>query len=244
MVFSPVGLNEDAVDLLEIDGAGLVAHGFDEGTNGEIAGAAEDSVPGAHDESESFGSERVVAKAAAVELIEEEGFDGLGGKPWHEGGEGDAGFDFLVDRKAQGLEQRGLAKEQEVVSAGEVLKEQAEFSQTVGRHEVGIVDDGNKHFAGTVETEGMSHELAFALVVVTMEVDFKSRAEDAKRVVVGVKGAVDDGGHHAFGVMVEESGFEDAFAGTGFADNQAKAALLGMNKQDVKDVLLMREQGV
>lgn len=97
MVFSPVGLNEDAVDLFEIDGAGLVPDGFDEGADGEVAGAAEDSVPGAHDESEGLGGERVMAKAAAVELIEEEGFDGLGGKPWHEGGEGDAGFDFLVD---------------------------------------------------------------------------------------------------------------------------------------------------
>jgi len=34
MVFSPVGLNEDAVDLFEINAAGLVAHGFDEGADG------------------------------------------------------------------------------------------------------------------------------------------------------------------------------------------------------------------
>jgi len=29
-VFSPVGLDEDAVDLFEVDDAGLVAHGFDQ----------------------------------------------------------------------------------------------------------------------------------------------------------------------------------------------------------------------
>jgi len=138
MVFSPVGLNEDAVDLLKINGAGLVAHGFDEGADGEVsvdslaparlalraacgslprgspasggACAAEDSVAGTNDEGESFRGERVVAEAAAVELIKEEGLNGLGGKPCHEGGEGDAGFDFLIDGKAQGLHERGLAQ--------------------------------------------------------------------------------------------------------------------------------------
>lgn len=36
-VFSPMGLNDHGVDLFEIDGAGLVAHGFDYGRQAEIA---------------------------------------------------------------------------------------------------------------------------------------------------------------------------------------------------------------
>src|SRR5512139_1915210 len=40
-VFPPVGLDEDAVDLLEIHDAGLVAHGFDERAQAEVAGATQ-----------------------------------------------------------------------------------------------------------------------------------------------------------------------------------------------------------
>lgn len=63
-VFYPVGLDEDAVDLLEIDEAGLVAHGFDQGTDAEVAGAAQQPLAGADDEREGFGGEGVVAQAA------------------------------------------------------------------------------------------------------------------------------------------------------------------------------------
>jgi hypothetical protein len=41
-VFPPVGLDEDAVDLFEIDNAGLVADGFDERTQAEVAGPAQE----------------------------------------------------------------------------------------------------------------------------------------------------------------------------------------------------------
>jgi hypothetical protein len=36
-----VGLDEDAVDLLEVHDAGLVAHGFDERAEAQVAGAAQ-----------------------------------------------------------------------------------------------------------------------------------------------------------------------------------------------------------
>ena len=45
-VLAPVRLEEHAVDLLEIDDAGLVADGFDEGAQAEIAGAAQEMFPG------------------------------------------------------------------------------------------------------------------------------------------------------------------------------------------------------
>jgi len=40
---SPVRLHEHGVDLLQIDGFGLVAHGLDEGGDAEIAGGAQDA---------------------------------------------------------------------------------------------------------------------------------------------------------------------------------------------------------
>lgn len=39
-VFSPMRLNEDTVDLLEVHDAGLVADGFDEGAETQVAGPA------------------------------------------------------------------------------------------------------------------------------------------------------------------------------------------------------------
>ena len=67
-VFSPLGLDEDAVDLLEIDDAGLVAHGFQERAQAEVAGAAQQAFAGADDERERIGREGVVAEAGAMEL--------------------------------------------------------------------------------------------------------------------------------------------------------------------------------
>jgi len=104
MVLSPVGLDEHAVDVFEIDAAGLVAHGFNKGTNAEVASATQEAVAGAHDKGEGFGREDIVAKTAAIELVEDKGFDGFGREAGHECGVGDAGFDFLVDGKTKCLE--------------------------------------------------------------------------------------------------------------------------------------------
>ena len=38
-VISPVGLDKHAVDLLEVDGAGLVADGLDEGAHAGVYGS-------------------------------------------------------------------------------------------------------------------------------------------------------------------------------------------------------------
>jgi len=77
----------------------------------------------------------------------------------------------------------------------------------------------------------------------SVEVDFKGRAENTQGVVVGVEGTIDHGGDHAFGVMGEKGGFENAFSGTGFADDQAETTLLGVDEEDIEDVLLVGEQG-
>ena len=79
-------------------------------------------------------------------------------------------------------------------------------------------------------------------MISALELDLKSFAEDSQRVVVGMEGAVDDGGNHPFGVVRQERLFEDALAGAGFAEHEAEAALLGVNAEDVEDFLLMGQE--
>ena len=67
-----MGLDEDAVDLFEVHDAGLVADGFDERAQAQVAGAAQQAFAGADDEGQGFGREGVVAQAGAVELVEDE----------------------------------------------------------------------------------------------------------------------------------------------------------------------------
>jgi nicotinamide mononucleotide (NMN) deamidase PncC len=42
--------------------------------------------------------------------------------------------------------------------------------------------------------------------------------------------------------MVQERLLQDAFAGAGFAQHQAKAALLGVDAEDIEDFLLVSQQ--
>jgi len=48
-VFTPVGLDEDAVDVFEVHDAGLVADGFNERTQAQVAGAAQETFTRADD---------------------------------------------------------------------------------------------------------------------------------------------------------------------------------------------------
>jgi hypothetical protein len=66
-VFPPVGLDEHAIDWFEVHDAGLVAHRFDEGTQAEIAGAAQEALAGADDQSQRFLGEGIVAQAGTIE---------------------------------------------------------------------------------------------------------------------------------------------------------------------------------
>ena len=52
--------------------------------------------------------------------------------------------------------------------------------------------------------------------------------------MISVKGAVDDGRYHPLGIVVEQRLFEHTLAGAGFAQNQAEAALLGVDAEDVR----------
>lgn len=60
--------------------------------------------------------------------------------------------------------------------------------------------------------------------------------------MIGVEGAIDNRSNDAFWVVCEKGLFEDTFAGARFAQDQAKAALLGVDFEDVEDFLLMSKQ--
>ncbi len=237
-----MGLDEDAVDLFEVHDAGLVANGFDEGSQTEIAGAAQETFTGADDERQRIGREGIVAQAGAIQLVHDKLLDGFGSQAGEEGRVSDAGADFLVDGQGQGLQQRRLADEDQVVRAGKVFAQEPEFAEAVRRHEMGVINDGNQHLAGAVDAEGLLHEQAFAVMVAALKLDLKGFAEDAERVVIGVQRAVDDGRDHAFGVVRQERLFQNTFAGARFAEHQTEAALLGVNPENVKDFLLVGQQ--
>jgi len=211
-VFPPMGLDEDAVDLFEVHNAGLVADGFDEGSQTKIAGASQQAFTGTDNEGQGFRGEGVVTQAGAVELIQNELFDRFGSQTREQGRVGDAGADFLVDGQAQGLEQRRLAQKRQTMGAWEVLAEEAQFAQAIGGHEMGVVNNGHEHFAGAMDAEGLLDQQAFAVVVAALELDLEGFAEDAQSVVIGVEGAVDHLGDQAFGVSVN---FRWFFQGNG-----------------------------
>jgi hypothetical protein len=103
-----MGLDEDAVDLFEVHDTRLVADGFDERTQTQIASAAQESFAGADDQGQGFRGKGVVAQAGAIQLIQHELFDRFGRQALKQRGVSDAGADFLVDGQAQGLKQGRL----------------------------------------------------------------------------------------------------------------------------------------
>ena len=107
---------------------------------------------------------------------------------------------------------------------------------------MGVINDGDQHFAGAVEAEGLLDQEAFAVMVAALELDLEGLAEDAQGIVVSMEGAVDHRGHHALGVVVDQGLFEDGFSGARLAQDQAEAALLGVNPEDFEDLLLVFEQ--
>jgi len=237
-----MGLDEDMVDLFEVHDAGLVADGFDERAQAQVAGAAQQPFTGTDDERQRFGREGVVAEAGAVELIEDELLDRF----WSQAGEqrriSDPRTDFLVDGQRQGLQQGRLANEDQVVGTGKVLAQQAEFAEAVRGHEVGVVNDGHEHFSGAMDAESLLHQQAFTVMIPTLELDLKRLAQNAQRIVISVQRAVHDGRDHAFGVVRQEGLFQNAFAGARFAEHQTEAALLGVDAEDVEDFLLVWQQ--
>ncbi len=138
----------------------------------------------------------------------------------------------------------GVAEEDEVVVFGEVFEEEAEFVKGFLGEEVGVIDDGEDGFAFGVEVACFGDEAGFAFVVVTDDVNLHGLAEEAQEAGPGVEGAVDDGGDPLFGVVMDDGVFEDGFAGAGLAEDDAEAALLGVDVDDFKEALLVGKEGL
>lgn len=93
-------------------------------------------------------------QSCAIELIEDKGCEVVWIEFWHEDGEGNSGFNVLVDGEMDITHQIGLADEDEVVIFWEVLEEEPQFSQAFDVHQMSIINDGSDHFAEVIEAEG------------------------------------------------------------------------------------------
>ena len=78
------------VDLLEVHDAGLVADGFDERTQTQVAGAAQEAFAGTDDERQRFRGEGIVTEAGAIQLIQDERFHRFGSQTLEQCRVGDA----------------------------------------------------------------------------------------------------------------------------------------------------------
>ena len=118
-----MGLVEDAVDVLVVDGASLCAYGFDHGSDGEVFDGAKVAEGDFADEVDGLGGEGVVGEPAAVEVVVDEVAGALGTQRFEVGGLGDAASDVLVVAALEHFEQFGLADEHEVAVFGEVFEQ-------------------------------------------------------------------------------------------------------------------------
>ncbi len=72
-VVPPVWLHEHGVDLFEPDGLGLVAHGFDEGSDAEVLDRPEGALRDPQDEADGLVGEGLVGQSDEVKLAMNEG---------------------------------------------------------------------------------------------------------------------------------------------------------------------------
>ena len=75
-----------------------------------------------------------------VELVEDPRFHLVVDEFFESGGVGDPAFDVLVDDEGEGVKELGLGEEDEVVVFWEFFEDEAEVTEGIERHEVGIVD--------------------------------------------------------------------------------------------------------
>jgi hypothetical protein len=83
---------------------------------------------------------------------------------------------------------------------------------------MGVINDGNQHFASAMDAEGLLHQQPLAVMVPARELDLERFAKDAQGVVVSVERAIDDGCDHSFWVVRQQRLFQNAFAGARFAE--------------------------
>ena len=136
----------------------------------------------------------------------------------------------------------GLTHQDQVVIFGELFKQQAQFAQGLHLHQMGVVNDDDEGSAGTVQGVSFSNEPFLTGKGIALVFGFKSVAQHFHRIKVGVQGAADVDHQGCFFRLLVDAGPDHGFAGARFSHEQAKAALVGMNFQDVKDLLLQGQK--
>ncbi|MCP5535792.1 MAG: hypothetical protein H7A51_06095 [Akkermansiaceae bacterium] len=110
-----MGLEQDGVDVLDVDGFGLVAHGLDQGADAEVFDRPECAFRTACDEVGGGFCEGGVRESCAVKLAVDVFGEVCGGELLKVGGVGDAALDVMVDSELECGVEGGLADEDEVV---------------------------------------------------------------------------------------------------------------------------------
>jgi hypothetical protein len=156
-------LHEDGVDLLEADGPGLVADGFDQRSDAEVLDGPEASLGKAEDEVDGIFAEGGMGQAGEVELLVDVAGEGGVGEEVELGGVSDAALEVELGPELEGGVEGGLADEDEVVVLGEVLEHEAEFVEGFDGQEVGVVDDRDDGPAPAVLGAGFGDEAVRAV---------------------------------------------------------------------------------
>lgn len=102
LVMTPVGLEEDGVDLGEVDGFGAISDGFDHGADAEVFDGTEGAFGTACDEVGGGFGEGGVRESDAFELVVDVGGEVGGGELFEFGAIGDTGFEVLVGAELEG----------------------------------------------------------------------------------------------------------------------------------------------
>lgn len=237
-----MGLHKDVVNLVETDDLFAVSDCLEHGGDTEVACSAQDAFGGADDEVNGIVAEGVMSQLDDIELSIDEVFHVVGIHSGDFYGIGDAALEVLVDDEMQFLHELWLCEEDKVVVFREVFEKEPEFSQAVHVHEVGVVNDGDEHFAFMVDLPAGLDEEFFAFGVAAVGFYFEGSAEDVEGVCVGVERSSDGRSDHAFWVMIDDGLLDDAFAGAWFAHDNAEATLLGMNLDGLEDFLLVWQE--
>jgi len=234
-----MGLEQDAIDVGQIDDFAAGPDGFQERSHAEIAGATQVALGGANDQIECFRGKGAVRQAAQIKLSEDKVADLVGIESRHGDGIGDAGFDFLVDGQIQRGDEGGQSDEDEIVIFRELLKEKSQFPQRISLHEMSVINEGHDHFTILIELVNLKQEPFFTLEIAAIGFGLKGVAQQAQKRGIGVESSGHRSEHEPFGIVLQENRFDDRFACAGLAEQEAKATLLAMHQEGVKDFLLM-----
>ncbi len=121
----------------------------------------------------------------------------------------------------------------------ELLKQKAQFPEGIGLHEMGVINERDDHFAVLIELMDLGEQAAFTLEIAAVRFGLEGIAKEPQQRGIGVERAGDRSEHKPFGIVLQKNGFDDRFPRAGLTEQETKTALLAMNQEGIKDLLLM-----